>query len=118
MIIGVPKEIKDHEFRVAVTPAGAQELVRRAGYPIDLMIYCHLTKQPVPSAKPVKQELRYWYPLRDFLGFLELRKRGELSAWAWLKSIASARHVFPLASWADPGPMIGAGLAVAMRMMA
>lgn len=29
MIIGVPKEIKDHEFRVAVTPAGAQELVRR-----------------------------------------------------------------------------------------
>lgn len=29
MIIGVPKEIKDHEYRVALTPAGAKELSRR-----------------------------------------------------------------------------------------
>ncbi|MDX8401104.1 MAG: alanine dehydrogenase [Mariprofundaceae bacterium] len=28
MIIGVPKEIKDNEYRVALTPAGAEELVR------------------------------------------------------------------------------------------
>jgi alanine dehydrogenase len=27
MIIGVPKEIKDHEYRVALTPAGVQQLV-------------------------------------------------------------------------------------------
>ncbi len=29
MIIGVPKEIKNNENRVALTPAGAQEFVRR-----------------------------------------------------------------------------------------
>ncbi len=29
MIIGVPKEIKDHEFRVALTPSGAKELCER-----------------------------------------------------------------------------------------
>ena len=29
MIIGVPKEIKDHEFRVALTPNGVKELCRR-----------------------------------------------------------------------------------------
>ena len=29
MIIGVPKEIKNNENRVALTPAGAQELVKR-----------------------------------------------------------------------------------------
>ena len=29
MIIGVPKEIKDHENRVALTPAGVKELVKR-----------------------------------------------------------------------------------------
>jgi len=29
MIIGVPKEIKDQEHRVALTPAGARELIRR-----------------------------------------------------------------------------------------
>jgi len=27
MLIGVPKEVKDHEYRVGVTPAGAQALV-------------------------------------------------------------------------------------------
>lgn len=29
MLIGVPKEVKDHEFRVAVTPSGVQEYVDR-----------------------------------------------------------------------------------------
>jgi alanine dehydrogenase len=29
MIVGVPKEVKDHEFRVALTPAGTQELASR-----------------------------------------------------------------------------------------
>jgi len=29
MIVGVPKEIKDHEYRVALTPAGALEFKRR-----------------------------------------------------------------------------------------
>ena len=29
MIIGVPKEIKNNENRVALTPAGTQELVKR-----------------------------------------------------------------------------------------
>ena len=29
MIIGIPKEIKNNENRVALTPAGARELVKR-----------------------------------------------------------------------------------------
>ena len=29
MLIGVPTEVKDHEFRVALTPAGAMDLIRR-----------------------------------------------------------------------------------------
>ena len=33
MIIGVPKEIKDHEYRVSVTPAGVQAL-RQAGHEV------------------------------------------------------------------------------------
>ncbi|MBM4049024.1 MAG: alanine dehydrogenase, partial [Planctomycetes bacterium] len=27
MIIGLPKEVQDHEYRVALTPAGVRELV-------------------------------------------------------------------------------------------
>jgi len=32
LIIGVPKEIKDHEDRVGMTPAGVEELVKRHGH--------------------------------------------------------------------------------------
>ena len=94
----------------------AQELVRRAGVPIDLIVYCHLTGQKLPEAQQSPQEFRLWYPFRDFMGFLELRKRGELSLWGWIRSVASAAHVFPLASLTDPAPMFGAGLAILQRI--
>ena len=28
MIVGVPREVKNHEYRVALTPAGVAELIR------------------------------------------------------------------------------------------
>lgn len=96
----------------------AQELVRRAGYPIDLMIYCHLTGQPVPQPQPSSKTLYFWYPFRDFLGFMELRKRHELSLFGWIKSIAKTSHVFPLVSLSDPLPVFGAVVAIAIRLMA
>ena len=114
------RDTRDGKLKIIEVNArftAAQELVRRAGYPIDLMIYCHLTKQPVPEAKPVKGELRFWYPFRDFLGFIELWKRGELSLVGWIASIVTFRHVFPLASITDPWPMLGAGYALAHRLL-
>ena len=33
MKVGVPKEVKNHEYRVAITPAGVHELVR-AGHEV------------------------------------------------------------------------------------
>ena len=33
MLIGIPKEIKDHEYRVGATPAGVRELVN-AGHQV------------------------------------------------------------------------------------
>ena len=95
----------------------AQELVRRAGVPIDLIVYCHLTGQQPPAAVQSKTELRLWYPLRDFLGFLELRKRGDLSFVDWLKSLAGPVPVSPLFAWTDPAPMLGAVSAVVHRMV-
>ncbi len=95
----------------------AQELVRRAGVPIDLMIYCHLTKQPVPVPQETHRELRLWYPLRDFLSYLDLRRRGELSLWGWLKSVATTRHVFPLMSLSDPLPVAAAAFAILHKLM-
>ena len=31
MLIGVPKEIKEEEYRIGLTPAGARELVQELG---------------------------------------------------------------------------------------
>ncbi len=114
------RDLRDGKLKVIEVNArftAAQELVRRAGVPIDLMIYCHLTKQPVPEPRLESRELRYWYPLRDFMGFLELRRKGELSFWGWLKSVAKPGMVFPLVSLSDPLPMLGATLAIAARLV-
>src|ERR1043165_3890871 len=35
MVIGVPKEIKDHEYRVSLTPAGAA-ILRQSGHEVWL----------------------------------------------------------------------------------
>ena len=110
-----PRDGKLKIIEVNARFTAAQELVRRAGLPIDLIIYCHLTGQPIPAFRLTPKELRLWYPLRDFLGFLELRKRGELSFWGWLKSVTTTAHVFPLVSLSDPLPVLGAGLAILQR---
>jgi predicted ATP-grasp superfamily ATP-dependent carboligase len=113
-----PRDGKLKIIEVNARFTAAQELLHRAGFPIDLVIYCHLTRQPAPAIEPAAKELRFWYPLRDFLSFLELRKRRELNFFGWLKSIAYPNQVFPLASLADPAPMFGAGLAVLKRAVA
>ena len=95
----------------------AQELVRRAGVPIDLVIYCHLTRQPLPKITMSKKELRLWYPLRDFFAFAELWRKGELAPWAWVKSIFGAQHVWPLMSLKDPLPVLGAGTVLVLRVL-
>ena len=64
MKIGVPKEIKDHEFRVAITPSGVQEFVANghqvyiehnagvgSGFPDD--VYESVGAKILPTAKEV-----------------------------------------------------------------
>ena len=71
-----PRDGKLKVIEVNARFTAAQELVRRAGVPIDLIVYRHLTKQPLPDFEPVKEELRMWYPLRDFLGFTRTVAQG------------------------------------------
>ena len=42
MIIGVPKEIKNNENRVALTPAGVSEM-KKHGHTVYAVSYTHLT---------------------------------------------------------------------------
>jgi len=47
------------------------------------------------------------YPVRDFLAYLELNRRGQLSFGGWLRSIMHPQ-VFPVLSLSDPKPAITA----------
>jgi predicted ATP-grasp superfamily ATP-dependent carboligase len=95
----------------------AHQLLVSAGAPIDLVVYCDLTRQPAPVIEGYAQRLRFWYPLRDFLAFLDLRKQGTLTFFNWLKSIARIGHVSPLWSIWDPWPAAGAGAAIIQRLL-
>ncbi|MFC5624544.1 alanine dehydrogenase [Algoriphagus winogradskyi] len=84
MIIGVPKEIKNNENRVALTPAGAQELVKRghsvyvqhtagegSGFPDEMYVEAGATILPTIEATyeiaemimKVKEPIEAEYPL-------------------------------------------------------
>ena len=82
----------------------AHRLVTAAGMPIDIMIYCHLTRQAVPQAKQKREGLRYWYPLRDFFAFIEMRGSGQLSFSKWVRSVVGKPKLLPYFSLTDPLP--------------
>lgn len=94
----------------------AQELAVRAGAPIDLIVYCQLTGQPVPTFTEYAQDMRYWYPVKDFLAFLQLRNMGQLSFGEWIRSLEPRRHVDPLFDLSDVRPLLGATGAVLGKM--
>lgn len=108
------RDLRDGKLKVIEVNArftAAQELAVRAGAPIDLVVYCHLTGQPAPSFTTFQHDVRYWYPMKDFLAFLQLRKSGSLTFADWRKSLAPKQHVSPLHNSADLVPLFGAASA-------
>ena len=79
-------------------------LVTRGGAPLDVIIYCHLTQQAIPSFDSYSQTLRLWDPMRDFMAFLQLRRAGELGFRGWLRSIFAQKVIFPFFCFDDPRP--------------
>jgi predicted ATP-grasp superfamily ATP-dependent carboligase len=79
-------------------------LLARGGAAIDLMIYRHLTGQSVPPLDRYAQNVRLWDPLRDFMAYRQLARRGELSLFGWLKSIIAQRTILPFFAMEDPWP--------------
>ncbi len=84
----------------------AQRLITEAGAPIDLILYCSLTNQTMPTFDGYSQSLSFWYPLRDFLAFLQMRRAGQITFAGWLCSLQVGSLLLPLASWRDPIPSI------------
>ena len=118
------RDLRDGKLKIIEVNArftAAQELLVRSGAPIDLILYCHLTGQELPQFSSYKQSLIFWYPMRDFLAFVELWRRNELTAMEWLRSWFPRRLLSPLHKITDPMPSIAAAGAVmgkALRSLA
>lgn len=108
-----PRDGKLKLIEINTRFTAAQELLTRAGAPLDIAVYRDLTGQTVPRFDSYRQGLRLWYPQRDFLSFLELRRAGHLTLMSWLASIWPLIHVMPLADLSDPQPTLGAIAAMA-----
>ena len=102
------RDLRDGRLKIIESNArfvAAHELFVQSGAPSDLLVYCHLTKQPVPDLSNYKQFMRLWYPAKDFCAFWELRQKGKINFATWLRSIAHPQ-VFPVLSLSDPGPAL------------
>lgn len=84
----------------------AHPLALRSGAPLDLIQYCVFTGQAHPTFGSYKEGMFYWYPLRDFRAFLELKRAGELSFWEWLSSLPRQNVVLPLFNLSDLSPSL------------
>jgi len=69
--------------------------------------YDYLLTGNRPKPALHERERRRWLSLAlDWRAFRALRRRGELSAFAWLRSILSSRNVYNVFAWDDSGPWI------------
>ena len=114
------RDLRDGKLKIIEANArftAGQELLLRSGAPIDLIRYCHVTGQQATGFQTYEQFLRYWYPVSDFLAFLELRNKGEITFRGWLQSIVNHRKVTPLWDPSDPVPSLGAAYSVTKRLL-
>jgi predicted ATP-grasp superfamily ATP-dependent carboligase len=106
------RDLRDGRLKIIESNArfiAPHELFVRSGVPSDLLVYCHLTKQPLPDLdlNNYIQFKRMWYPVRDFCAYRELNGRGQLSFGGWLRSLLHPQ-IFPVLSLSDPKPMVTA----------
>jgi D-aspartate ligase len=83
----------------------ATGLLRAAGADLPLFVYNRLLERPLPQIEGYRTGLTMWYPMRDLRAFLAYRRQGELSTFAWLRSIIG-RHHYPVTSASDPRPAL------------
>lgn len=86
--------------------AASHELIVQSGAPIDLIVYCYLTKQSIPKFKHYEQNRYLWAPITDTLSFLELHRRGKISFRAWVTDLLRHRITFPIFRITDPYPSL------------
>jgi D-aspartate ligase len=95
----------------------ANALVARAGIDIAGLVYQRALGLPLPPLDSFRDGLRLWSPGRDLRAFLELRRRGELGAAGWLRSILRPASL-PVFAPHDPRPSLAELLRRAQKRFA
>jgi predicted ATP-grasp superfamily ATP-dependent carboligase len=77
-----------------------------AGLDVPLFTYNRLIGAPLPRlGRPYKEGIALWYPLDDFRAFKAYRRAGEMTAFAYVRSLMRPQH-FSIASPSDPAPLL------------
>jgi len=95
----------------------ANELVRLAGIELGWISYLQALGLAAPENRGFREGVRLWYPLQDALAYREARARGDMTARAWLRSLAH-RQAFPTLSLRDPLPGLVEGAKLPGRVQA
>ena len=102
------RDLRDDQLKlIECNPrfTAAQELLVRAGIDAAQIVYSDRIGEPTISRKGFRQQLHFWYPVRDLMAFRERSRKGELSLGAWLKGVCR-KQVLPFFSMADPRPSV------------
>jgi hypothetical protein len=70
----------------------------------------------MPRFETFGQLVRLWHPVKDFLAFWELNRRGELTFWQWLRSVAPYGQIFPIFSLRDPMPFFASAGSILTKL--
>jgi len=92
----------------------ADRHLRLCGLDLPLFVYNRLVGRPLPPMQTLRYGVRLWHPVQDTRAFLVQRRRGEMTARRWLRTLAHRQH-FPVADPRDPMPTIGYHVHAAMR---
>jgi predicted ATP-grasp superfamily ATP-dependent carboligase len=81
----------------------ADALVTRSGIDFANFAYARLAGRPRAAPSGYERGMVLWYPLEDFLAFLELRREGTATWSGWIRDALQA-DLFPYMRWDDPLP--------------
>jgi predicted ATP-grasp superfamily ATP-dependent carboligase len=102
------RDLRDGQLKLVECNArftAPQELFVRCGLDSASIIYEDLAGVPLPREFTYRQNVRLWYPMRDFLAYRQLSALGELSFTGWLKSVWHWQSL-PFFHPTDPMPTI------------
>jgi predicted ATP-grasp superfamily ATP-dependent carboligase len=76
----------------------------KGGVNLAQLAYDYVTRGVRVAPLQTRARYRWLSPRLDYLAYRNLAARGELSAGAWLASLASSRKLYDLFAWTDPMP--------------